>query len=50
MNIIYRIPDAGYNKVKPDYINNERCLSNATKILEDASWNIIADNISRETD
>jgi hypothetical protein len=23
MQIIYRISDTGYNKVKPDYINNE---------------------------
>ena len=30
MRIIYRISDAGYNKVKPDYIDNEKCLANAT--------------------
>ena len=24
MKIIYRISDTGYNKVKPDYINNEK--------------------------
>ena len=29
MKIIYRISDAGYNKVKPDYITNENCLKNA---------------------
>jgi len=45
MKIIYRISDAGYNKVKPDYINNEACLKNA----KDADWLIIADNISSET-
>ena len=33
MKIIYRISDAGYNKVKPDYINNEACLKNATEIF-----------------
>ena len=33
MRIIYRISDAGYNKVKPDYITNETCLANATKEL-----------------
>lgn len=49
MNIIYRISDAGYNKVKPDYIDNEKCLANATKVLEDADWNVIADNVSAET-
>jgi hypothetical protein len=31
MKIIYRISDAGYNKMKPDYINNEACLANATE-------------------
>ncbi|MDB4276990.1 hypothetical protein N9864_00545 [bacterium] len=49
MKIIYRISDAGYNKVKPDYINNETCLANATKIFKDADWSIIADNVSKET-
>ena len=29
MKIIYRISDAGYNKVKPDYVTNEACLANA---------------------
>ena len=36
MRIIYRISDAGYNKVKPEYINNENCLANATKEFDDA--------------
>ena len=49
MKIIYRISDTGYNKVKPDYINNELCLANATKVFKDADWSIIADNISKET-
>ena len=49
MNIIYRISDAGYNKVKPDYINNENCLKNATEIFKDASWLVIADNVSEPT-
>ena len=49
MNIIYRISDAGYSKVKPDYINNETCLNNAVKVFTDANWSIIADNISEET-
>jgi hypothetical protein len=50
MKIIYRISDAGYNKVKPDYINNEACLANATRIFKDANWSIIADNISEPTE
>ena len=49
MRIIYRISDTGYNKVKPDYINNESCLKNATKVFKDAHWSILADNISEET-
>lgn len=50
MKIIYRISDAGYNKVKPDYINNENCLKNATEVFSNCNWSIIADNISQETD
>jgi hypothetical protein len=49
MKIIYRISDAGYNKVKPDYINNENCLKNTVKVFSDVDWSIIADNISPET-
>jgi hypothetical protein len=49
MRIIYRISDAGYNKVKPDYINNENCLANALKAFKEANWSIIADNVSIET-
>jgi hypothetical protein len=51
MNIIYRISDTGYNKVKPNYINNENCLRNCTNVFKttEHSWYIIADNISDET-
>ena len=49
MKIIYRISDSGYNKVKPNYINNENCLANAVKTFKDADWSIIADNVSKET-
>ena len=51
MKIIYRIADAGYNKVKPDYINNENCLRNALQVFPWAEydWSIIADNISEST-
>ena len=49
MRIIYRISDAGYNKVKPDYINNEKCLANATKEFDDSIWSVIADNVSSDT-
>ena len=50
MKIIYRISDAGYNKIKPDYINNENCLRNATKTFNQADWLVIADNTSSLTD
>jgi len=49
MKIIYRISDTGYKKEKPDYIDNEKCLKNATKVFKDTDWYIIADNVSKET-
>jgi len=49
MRVIYRISDSGYNKVKPDYINNENCLANATKEFDDSIWSVIADNVSVDT-
>jgi hypothetical protein len=49
MKIIYRISDAGYNKVKPDYINNESCLKNFVHVFGNQNLEIIADNCSEET-
>ena len=51
MKIIYRISDAGYNKVKPPYVNNENCLLNALDMFstEKHDWLIIADNVSQDT-
>lgn len=51
MKVIYRISDAGYNKVKPNYINNEACLLNAldTFSTEKHDWLVIADNVSEAT-
>ena len=49
MKIIYRISDTGYNKVKPEYINNESCLANAVKHFNSDDFIVIADNISEET-
>ena len=51
MKIIYRISDAGYNKVKPDYINNENCLKNFCNVFYDYIYDIhvIADNCSEST-
>lgn len=52
MKILYRISDAGYNKVKPIYINNETCLKNFCNVFFDNIHDIliIADNVSQETD
>jgi len=51
MKIIYRISDAGYNKVKPDYIDNEKCLKNFRDVFYDYinDIHIIADNCSKPT-
>jgi hypothetical protein len=49
LNIIYRISNTGYNKVKPTYINNKNCLNNALYIFNKANWRIIADNVNDET-
>jgi hypothetical protein len=51
MKIIYRISDTGYNKVKPDYINNENCLKNFCNVFYDHIYDIhiIADNCSEIT-
>ena len=50
MKLIYRISDTGYNKVKPNYINNENCLKNTTLYFKEADWLVIADNISTSTE
>ena len=49
MKIIYRISDTGYSKVKPDYVNNENCLKNFTKVFSNENLHVIADNCSEET-
>jgi hypothetical protein len=51
MKIIYRISDAGYNKVKPDYIDNEKCLKNFCNVFHNHIYDIhiIADNCSEPT-
>lgn len=51
MKIIYRISDTGYNKVKPDYINNETCLKNFCNVFFNHIHDIliIADNCSEST-
>lgn len=51
MRIIYRISDAGYNKIKPSYIDNESCLKNFCNVFFDHIHDIqiIADNCSEST-
>lgn len=51
MKIIYRISDSGYNKVKPDYIDNEKCLKNFCNVFFDHIYDItvLADNCSDDT-
>jgi hypothetical protein len=51
VKIIYRISDTGYNKVKPDYVNNKNCLSNFALIFGKHTKDIIviADNVSENT-
>lgn len=51
MKIIYRISDTGYNKVKPTYIDNEKCLQNFCNVFFDHIYDIIvmADNVSQDT-
>jgi hypothetical protein len=49
MIVIYRISDAGYNKVKPEYINNENCLKNFVYVFGNRDIQIIADNCSEDT-
>ena len=49
IKIVYRISDAGYNKVKPININNSNCLKNTVKTFVNSELFIIADNVSDET-
>ena len=51
MKIIYRISDAGYNKIKPDYISNEMCLRNFCNVFFEYIYDIriLADNCSDST-
>ncbi len=48
----YRISDTGYNKVKPEYVNNKNCLLNFINVFQPSfgELKIYADNTSKETD
>ena len=49
--LFYRICDAGYPKVKPDYITKENCLRNAVSTfpLDKVEWHVLGDNICDAT-
>jgi hypothetical protein len=49
MFVIYRISDAGYQKDKPEYINNQNCFKNALRTFNKANWWVIADNVGDDT-
>ena len=51
IHIIYRISDAGYNKIKLSNVSNENCLKNAVSVfpLDKVKWTIICDNCSPKT-
>jgi hypothetical protein len=52
IKIVYRISDTGFNKIKPDYVNNENCLKNAIAAfpLETNDWYVLADGVSIDTE
>lgn len=50
MKVIYRISETGYNKVKPDYINNKKCFENAVTVFRGHAFLVICDNTKQETD
>ena len=49
IKVFYRLSDAGYDKVKPDYINNKECLVNFLSVFKGDDIHIIADNVSDDT-
>ncbi len=51
MQIVYRISDTGYSKVKPGYINNENCLKNFCSVFFNHIYDIkiLADSCSEDT-
>jgi hypothetical protein len=51
MNIVYRISDNGYSKEKPEYISNEKCLSNFCSVFSEYLPNIhiLADKVTDDT-
>ncbi len=49
MKCFYRISDGGNPKVKPDYINNQKCLENFVSVFGKEDLFIVADKVSEKT-
>ena len=49
VKVYYRLSDHGYQKVNPDYIDNEKCLHNFISVFKNDDIEIIADNVSDKT-
>lgn len=49
MKIYYRLSDHGYQKIKPDYIDNDKCLTNFISVFGGDDIDIIADNVEDNT-
>jgi len=48
MKVFYRLSDGGNPKEKPNYINNERCLTNFCNVFNE-DITVVADNIHEST-
>lgn len=49
LNVIYRLSDCGYQKQKPDYVTNEKCLTNFRNNFVYDKLIVLCDNCSSET-
>lgn len=49
IHVFYRLSDGGYDKIKPDYINNNNCLANFISNFSRENVTLIADNVKEST-
>lgn len=49
MIVYYRLSDSGYNKEKPEFINNQNCYESFIKKFRSAKVILVADNVGEET-
>lgn len=49
MQIIYRISDGGYSKVKPAYVTKKNCFMHFLQVFKGYPITVIADNVCDET-